>query len=987
MKNKKGSLANESKWCGWPKRPNHSVGGGLRTNAKKDGGVIPLNKTAITIFASGCNSQSATKWSVNSGPLINSNNGGGPNGTNASLSNLGAGNYRAKCVQNGCEGAFTEINLTKAGCNPIPSISNITSDRGFVLQANLTTNLNASGCAGYTVKWSKDGGPLINSDSFNNGVANLNSQTAGKFRAKCFDNFGCEGAFSTEIEVKRFACSDLNFNTNLNNTSTIFLEGSTVSIKGLITSQPWISPAYVLQTDFRFVWEKVSPVIDYGDFWRLTIQNAALTNAGQYRLKAKMLNPATGALLSPELNCYSNPISVQITPKLDCDNLYIKSTTAANVETTKLTRANGTYENLTLSPANFDGSPINANLSYVWTGPGLSTPSGGWGANITINKVGEYTVNISNGFQQCSQKISISGTACDPISTPNFCLGQPMIAPPLGVGGLPHLAVGDIITAGNFEFTVTQVGLPGSPPLGAGGLFSGKATMNIINGPGHLKAGLKTEFAGISINECYQVTAVPAQNLTTYFRSEYDPSWGNIMDLSTKTPKPAEAGEEINGLIAINEKIDDEINSKGLSTNCAQRERLVQYLADLNAIMAQINASADYTATEKTDIANSQNAVTSVLNSLVGVGGCLAACDPNGRVAAPAGVNCATEIDVKTTNDYLIIKNEENFTNKYAGKTVKAIIFSNGYRPNDGLIKVINTGLEDKDSENIAHISDFNSYWKGVDKLFINRRGNPIFKYYIDGHHSLLTSNHNNSIIDATKNESVLKSIENFGLDMLASENAKTKKFTNSLGPGDVPQMNSCFENEDCVTLNEKPNNIGFNTRYKNGKKAATDFFKQLSTDFNNKLKELNVKFEIDVVAHSMGFAYAQGFIKQVNDLITPLGLRSDFVDWSGYYIIAPENGCGGVINASDNWEQIYQYGSNLGQSNADKKWLQDGVAPQCAVIGIGNNRVFIPTYYSDGKTKIPKGFVESHSISNYGWIFEIQPGQGLNNKGYVTQK
>jgi hypothetical protein len=615
---------------------------------------------------------------------------------------------------------------------------------------------------------------------------------------------------------------------------------------------------------------------------------------------------------------------------------------------------------------------------YSWAGPlNAITAANRNSPQISINKVGEYIVNISNGFEQCSQKISISGTACAPSATaPDFCAGQPFNANLLG-DPLPNLAVGDIITAGAFEYTITQVDSPTQP-------FKGKATMNIINGPGNLKAGLRTEFAGISINLCYQVTLVPPTTTTTYFRSEYDPSWGNIFDTSTQTPKPAEPGEEINALIAVNEKIATEMEA--FTNGCSQRERLVQYLADLNAIMAQIQASADYNATEKTDIANSQNAVTSVLNSLVGQGGCLAACDPNGRAAAPAIVNCATSIDVKATNTYLLAKNEENFTNKYAGKKIKVIIFSNGYRPNDGLNKVINTGLEDKDSENIAHISDFNSYWKGVDKLFINRKGKPIYKYYIDGHHSLLTSNHNNSIIDPTKTESVLKSIANFGFDMSASENAKTKKFTNSLGPGeDIPQINSCFENENCVKLNVKPNNIGFNKRYINGKKAATDFLKQLSKDFNNKLKELNVKFEIDVVAHSMGFAYAQGFIKQLNDFITPLGLRSDFVDWSGYYIIAPENGCGGVINASDNWEQIYQYGSNLGKPNADKKWLQDGVAPQCKVQGLDdNNQIFIPTYYSDGKTKIPKGFVESHSISNYGWIFD---GTLKNLPGEVSQK
>jgi hypothetical protein len=47
--------------------------------------------------------------------------------------------------------------------------------------------------------------------------------------------------------------------------------------------------------------------------------------------------------------------------------------------------------------------------------------------------------------------------------------------------------------------------------------------------------------------------------------------------------------------------------------------------------------------------------------------------------------------------------------------------------------------------------------------------------------------------------------------------------------------------------------------------------------------------------------------------------------------------------------------------------WEQDGVAPQCAIRGVfSNNRIYIPP-------EVKKGFVESHTIGNYGWIFEIK--------------
>jgi hypothetical protein len=124
----------------------------------------------------------------------------------------------------------------------------------------------------------------------------------------------------------------------------------------------------------------------------------------------------------------------------------------------------------------------------------------------------------------------------------------------------------------------------------------------------------------------------------------------------------------------------------------------------------------------------------------------------------------------------------------------------------------------------------------------------------------------------------------------------------------------------------------------------------------------------IDIVAHSMGFAYATGMIHELKNC----GLD---ISWDGFYIIAPENGCGGGLGTI--WAEYWQYGSNYKQTDADPIFDQDGVAPQCAVIGIGNNRAFIPKDFQ------PKGFLNSHSISNYGWIFEQQS----KDPGYVTPK
>jgi len=118
-----------------------------------------------------------------------------------------------------------------------------------------------------------------------------------------------------------------------------------------------------------------------------------------------------------------------------------------------------------------------------------------------------------------------------------------------------------------------------------------------------------------------------------------------------------------------------------------------------------------------------------------------------------------------------------------------------------------------------------------------------------------------------------------------------------------------------------------------------------------------------------MGFAYAQGMIQILKIAGIKLGR---------YYIIAPENACSGSVTLSD-FDEVWQYGSNLGMPGQDDMWEQDGVAPQCAAGNLDNNRVEIPK-----NPGFVKSFDESHYIKNYGWIFKsIQNG----DKGYVKKR
>ena len=130
----------------------------------------------------------------------------------------------------------------------------------------------------------------------------------------------------------------------------------------------------------------------------------------------------------------------------------------------------------------------------------------------------------------------------------------------------------------------------------------------------------------------------------------------------------------------------------------------------------------------------------------------------------------------------------------------------------------------------------------------------------------------------------------------------------------------------------------------------------------------------LDIVCHSMGYAYALGMIDYLKGKV-PFGR---------FYIIAPENAESGGTDWTM-FTEVWQYGSDEKQLK-DKPWLQDGVAPQVSVPDIDNKgknpkggRAYIPINL-DG---VPQGFISSHSIENYKWIFTRQ----INQPGYVTPR
>lgn len=187
----------------------------------------------------------------------------------------------------------------------------------------------------------------------------------------------------------------------------------------------------------------------------------------------------------------------------------------------------------------------------------------------------------------------------------------------------------------------------------------------------------------------------------------------------------------------------------------------------------------------------------------------------------------------------------------------------------------------------------------------------------------------------------------------------------------------SFYADGDAPTLTAK-NNMGFEARKTHGRKAAQSLMRKLSAikfapsgittldaskfGMSAALSNQNTakKIPIDIVCHSMGYAYALGMIEE----LTASGYWVDRL-----YAIAAENP---TLGYTPNYLDVAnQYGSG-----PDDPWYQqDRIAPQGKIPGI-SERAFIP----EG---VPKGPYDSHSIANYGWIFKIKQ----DAQGYISPR
>ena len=251
----------------------------------------------------------------------------------------------------------------------------------------------------------------------------------------------------------------------------------------------------------------------------------------------------------------------------------------------------------------------------------------------------------------------------------------------------------------------------------------------------------------------------------------------------------------------------------------------------------------------------------------------------------------------------------------------RVLLFINGYRGYE---------REENESDNLVTTKDRYHYWYTLDDRFIDTL-KPNESYYLDGSLSVKTSNHRNTI----------RFVKSYYLsNHFVSRKDSLKRYNR---------------------LNIDPNPAGFNYRKEKGRIGGKVLLLKLHPQ---------EKDTVDIVCHSMGYAYGLGMVEVLKDKVV----------FGSIYILSPENGCQDGVDWTQ-FKQVWQYGSNLDQPNPDPVWEQDGIAPQCQVKGLffdaTHGRAFIP------KTWPKKNFVDSHMPINYDWIFDrIQKGEA----GYIRR-
>jgi hypothetical protein len=209
---------------------------------------------------------------------------------------------------------------------------------------------------------------------------------------------------------------------------------------------------------------------------------------------------------------------------LECKVFISATNPTTGEETYKLTRSTtetDTFEPLTLSLSNYDGSADFSAYRIEWYHDG-DLMTGKIQPTLSTALIGEYTARItlkSNPNTFCETTVTLSGTPCLELGDANEeCDANYTVAAPDALASGITLSAGDEFTAGDFLVTVTEV------TSGDKAGWNGEGYVSIkVGGIVELKR-LAVTFDAAVVNSCYELSAGSV-------KTAYDPTWSNILDV------------------------------------------------------------------------------------------------------------------------------------------------------------------------------------------------------------------------------------------------------------------------------------------------------------------------------------------------------------------------------------------------------------------------------------------------------------------------
>lgn len=247
-------------------------------------------------------------------------------------------------------------------------------------------------------------------------------------------------------------------------------------------------------------------------------------------------------------------------------------------------------------------------------------------------------------------------------------------------------------------------------------------------------------------------------------------------------------------------------------------------------------------------------------------------------------------------------------------KPTKYSLFINGYR---------GSKFDADRSKGFVYSMDRTNYWmktdQKIDELIPNNT-----RIYMDGHASVKTSVHRSKIHFA------------YSYLRIKSSKGKEKKALKY------------------QLLNQRENSSGYRKRRIQGSQGAA----ALDVFLHRNHPLYTAHDTIEVFAHSMGVAYSEGLLENMNPALY----------YRSYYLLSPE-GYKSCVIPQQKFDYVWQFGSNLGEADSDPLWEQDGIAPQGKIAHLETSAKLQFARYFIPKDWPSKNFIDSHMLYNYDWI------------------